>query len=400
MLLPLLLWLAADNSAEGMKALDAKDYPAAAEWFKKGVAEDPKDYAAHFHLALAYSLMAKDAEAIAEYRTVLELKPALYEASLNLGILLLGQKQAAAATPLLAGAAEQKPKEFRPRLYLGDAWLDAGDPAKAEESYKIALELKADAAAAHLGLARAIARQKRLAEAVPHFRKAAELDPTYKDALLELAVLHEEAGQVDEAAALYRQFPENAGAKEHLATLYFRAKRFGDSIAELEAVVARDPTTPNRLALASAYRLNKEPLKAIPVLEQAIAADPRNFEARMVLGTMLRDQKKYQPAAQQFFGATQIQPESKEAWNELAGMLILLEDFPRALAALDKVKALGGEIPAHHFFRAIILDKTKQYELALAAYEKFLAVAGGKFPDEEFQARQRVRIIKKELSRR
>lgn len=120
----------------------------------------------------------------------------------------------------------------------------------------------------------------------------------------------------------------------------------------------------------------------------------------MVLGAMLRDQKKYQPAAQQFFGATQIQPDSKEAWNELAGMLILLEDFPRALTALDKVKALGGEIPAHHFFRAIILDKTKQYEPALAAYERFLAVAGGKFPDEEFQARQRVRIIRKELSRR
>jgi tetratricopeptide (TPR) repeat protein len=77
-LLPLLLWLAADNTAEGIKALDAKDYPAAAEWFKKGVAEDPKDYAAHFHLALAYSLMAKDADAIAEYRTVLELKPGLY----------------------------------------------------------------------------------------------------------------------------------------------------------------------------------------------------------------------------------------------------------------------------------------------------------------------------------
>jgi hypothetical protein len=54
----------------------------------------------------------------------------------------------------------------------------------------------------------------------------------------------------------------------------------------------------------------------------------------------------------------------------------------------------------HHFFRAIILDKGKLYEPALASYEKFLAMSDGKNPDEEFKARQRVRIIKKDLSRR
>jgi hypothetical protein len=41
----------------------------------------------------------------------------------------------------------------------------------------------------------------------------------------------------------------------------------------------------------------------------------------------------------------------------------------------------------------------KQPEPALASYEKFLAVSGGKFPDEEFKARQRARILKKVLQR-
>jgi tetratricopeptide (TPR) repeat protein len=95
-----------------------------------------------------------------------------------------------------------------------------------------------------------------------------------------------------------------------------------------------------------------------------------------------------------------LKPDSKEAWNELSGMLILLNDFPQAMAALDRVKALGGETPAHYFFRAIMLDKTKQYKPALENYQKFLASAEGKYPDEEFQARQRVRIIQKELSKK
>ena len=71
----------------------------------------------------------------------------------------------------------------------------------------------------------------------------------------------------------------------------------------------------------------------------------------------------------------------------------------QGIAALDRVKALGGETPAHFFLRAIMLDKTKQYKPALENYQKFLASAGGKYPDEEFQARQRVRIIEKELSK-
>ncbi|MGH9662314.1 MAG: hypothetical protein ACRD96_27435, partial [Bryobacteraceae bacterium] len=108
----------------------------------------------------------------------------------------------------------------------------------------------------------------------------------------------------------------------------------------------------------------------------------------------------YAPAAREFLAAAKIQPDSKEAWSELAGMLILLDSFPQALAALDRLRTLGAETTAHHFFRAIILDKTKQYQPALASYEQFLAGAGGKFPDEEFQARQRVRIIRKELERR
>jgi tetratricopeptide (TPR) repeat protein len=120
----------------------------------------------------------------------------------------------------------------------------------------------------------------------------------------------------------------------------------------------------------------------------------------MMFGTSLRDQKQYRPAANEFFAAAQLKPDATNAWNELAGMLILLDDFPQALAALDRVKALGGETPAHYFFRAIMFDKTKQFKPALENYQKFLSTADGKYETEEFQARQRVRIIEKELSKK
>jgi tetratricopeptide (TPR) repeat protein len=115
---------------------------------------------------------------------------------------------------------------------------------------------------------------------------------------------------------------------------------------------------------------------------------------------VLRDERKFVPAAQQFQEAIRVRQDSREAWNELAGMLILSEDYGRALAALDKVRQLGEDTPANYYFRAIILDKMHEYQPALENYQKFLALSQGKNPDEEFKARQRSRIIQRELSRR
>src|SRR5205814_2360121 len=138
-----------------------------------------------------------------------------------------------------------------------------------------------------------------------------------------------------------------------------------EATGRLRKVVRNDPSQANNLALAHAYRLHNETDKALPLFEKAVAGDPSNFDLRLMYGGALRDQKKYSSAAREFLTATQLRPDSRDAWSELAGMLTLLDDFPNAVAALDRVKALGGETPGHLFFRAIIFDKTKQYKPAL-----------------------------------
>src|SRR5947209_4781854 len=108
----LLFLQSVDYNTEGMKALDEAKYDVAVQAFTKAIEADPKDYTAHFNLALAYGFLHKDEEGIAEYRKTLELKPGLYEAQLNAGILLMRRKDPVAALPLLESAVEQKPKEF------------------------------------------------------------------------------------------------------------------------------------------------------------------------------------------------------------------------------------------------------------------------------------------------
>jgi tetratricopeptide (TPR) repeat protein len=391
---------ATDYQADGLKALEAKQYGPAAQLFRQAIQADPNDYAAHFHLALAESLLGQEADAIPEYQKALELKPGLYQAELNLGILLLRVKRPGEAVPHLKTAADAKPKEYRAQWHLAEALYNTGDVAQAEQHYQTAAELDAKSAAAQLGLGRTQARQNRLSEAAEHFRQAAQLDASFNDALLELAGLYEQNHQPDQAIAIYQKFPDSVAAQERLGELLIESKRFAEAIPYLEKAVVRDPSAANHLALSTAYRMNKEPQKSIGQLEKAVAAEPSSYDLRLAYGRALRDERQFMPAAGQFVAAAQQKPASKEVWNELAGVLTLAEQYPQALAALDRVHTLGQEIPGDYYLRAIILDKLHQFKPALEAYKTFLATSEGKNPDEEFKARQRARIIERMLSKR
>ncbi len=390
---------AEDALKQGIAALDA-NHPAAAEPFlRAAVSADPSNLDAQFNLALVLGMEGKDADAIAGYRQALTLKAALFEADLNLGIILLRDKQPADALPVLKEATETKPAEYRSTLFYAQGLYDTGGYAEAEKSYRQATAIDTKSAAANLGIARSLLKQGKLADSAPFFRSAATLNPDFKNALLELGSEYDKAGQNAEAIAIYREFPANQAAASRLSQLLLKSNKASEAIPGLEAEVRRAPTTNNRMALIDAYREANQKPKAIEQLQLAVAADGKNFDLRMAYGRMLRDERQFPEASRQFEAAAAIQPESVPAWNELAGVLILAEQYDDGIAALDRVRALGKEIPGDLYLRAITLDKLRRNKPALEAYQQFLVVAGGKYPNEEFLSRQRVRILEKDLGK-
>lgn len=367
------------------------------------LAQDPKVDAAevekHFDLAVQLSIDGKDAEAIPEYRKVLELMPDLYEAHINFGQVLLRSKNPAEALPHLKRAHEQKPAEFRPAYYMAEALFDLDQFADAIPAYTAAVAIDAKSATAELGWGRSLLHLDRRAEAAPHYRKAATLDPELKSFLLELAQSHEDKGELDAAMAIYREFPENPAVLEHAGLVSLRNGQDKDAITTLEAAVKISPSPGNRLALAQAYVRQKDFPHAEVLMAQLTTADAQNFDLKMFYARILRDQRKTHEAAQQFYEATKLRPAAADAWSEFAGMLILNEQYPQALAAFDKVKELGAENVGHMFFRATTLDRLNNKKEALEYYQRFLDQSKTN-PDQEFQARQRVRILQLELGKR
>ena len=83
------------------------------------------------------------------------------------------------------------------------------------------------------------------------------------------------------------------------------------------------------------------------------------------------------------------------AWDQNAG----LEATSPVGAALERVAALGKDTAGSYFLRAIALDKVEQKAAALENYQHFLATDEQKNQDQEFQARQRVRALEREVRR-
>jgi tetratricopeptide (TPR) repeat protein len=399
-LLALLAFATPQESLDkGLKALDGNQPSVAENLFRRAMEAAPDDFSAHFNLALALGMQQKDAEAIVEFRRTLELKPGLAQADLNLGMLLLRDKRAEEALPVLREAVDEQ-KTARAILYYAQALFETGDALEAEAQYRIAVELDPRSAAVQAGLARSLLKESKLAEAAEHFRAAASLDALYRDGLLELAAEYEKIGMLTEAIALYRQFPENTAAKERLAHLLVDNGHAAAAIPDLELAVKTTSSVANRLALADAYNLNKQPEKTVEQLQLAVASEPSNFDLRMDLGRELRDSHKAVGAAQQFEAAAKIRPDAVKAWNELATVYVVNGDYVSGLAALDRVRALGKEIPGDFYYRGICLDRLRQLKPAVEAYRQFLTADGNKMPDQEFLARQRIRIIENELARR
>jgi tetratricopeptide (TPR) repeat protein len=389
----------ANPQAEGLQALDQHDYHRAEQIFTKLAAADTKDYTALFNLALAESALNKDNEAAEHYKQTLAIKPNLYEAELNLGILYLRERRPADAEPLLRDATKQKPNQARPLRYLGDSLAAGGDFHGAADAYSQALVIDPKLAAAHLGLAQSLSHEGKLDDALPHYRQAAELDSNLKSYLLELAVAFSKGNRPDDAIPLLKQFPDDAGAREELGRLYLAANRPADAIADFQAAAQLSPTPANKLALATAYLKNNQPDLATPILEQALASNPNDYDLHMAVGRIRRDRHYYAPAAGEFVTAAKLKPDSVEAWNEAATAYVLAELYPQGLAALDQVHRLNAEKTGNFYLRAIVLDKLHQVKPALASYQRFLALSQGHYPDQEFIARQRSRILEKEANR-
>jgi predicted Zn-dependent protease len=364
----------------------------------------PDDARALFDAGYVADAQNKLDDAAAYYGRAVKADPKSFESHLSLGLLL---------------ARQGKPEEARPEL-TSATQLDPGDAGPA-------LKARAWRALAQID------RLKDPAEASDDLLEALKLSPeTPRDTLL-AAELAEAAKQFDAAESAYRRVlakdAKNAEANAGLGHVLIAQKKYPDAETFLRSALEQAPDDPTLTAELATVLAAQDKAEALPMLQKLHDAHPEDENVTRMLAEILAEagdatgsdhyyaallashpddagllishgenlirQLKYADAFQAYSKATQLDPADADGWSGLAFAASKTNQPAIALHALAARSKYLPDNPSTYFLWATSYDMLHDRTAAITYYHHFLEAAAGKFPDQEWQARQRLLLLEK-----
>ena len=362
----------------------------------------PTDARALFDAGYVADAQNRLDDAAGLYRRAVAVDPKSFESRVMLGLLL---------------ARQGKLQEARPEL-LAATTLDPGaaDPAAKARAWRALAEIDRDTDPA---------------TASSELLEALKISPeTERDTLL-AAELAEKSGQNDAAEAAYRRVlakdPKSAAANAGLAHLLIVGKKYPEAETLLRAALAQTPNDPALTAQLASVLVAENKAEALPLLEklhvdhpqdktithmlanvraqagdaagadklyvELLATNPNDPELLVTHGQNLIRELRYAEAFTAFSKAADVDPSNGDAWSGLAFAALKTGQPEVTLHALTMRSKYMPEVPATYFLWATAYDTLRDKVQAAAYYHHFLDSAAGKFPDQEWQARQRLQVL-------
>jgi tetratricopeptide (TPR) repeat protein len=393
--------------SEAEAAMAKSDWKTAETALNLWLATNPTDPQALFDSGYVADAQNRPADAESFYRRAIASDPKSFEAHLSLGLLLARQGNAEDARPELAIATTLDPGDSGPAL-KGRAWralarIDqagikgAGDPAEASNDLIEALKLSPE---------------------------------TPADTLL-AANLAEQAGQWDAAEKAYRRVladdQKSTAAASGLAHVLIARKQYPDAETVLRTALQQSPDDPTLTAQLATVLAAQDKAEALPLIQKLhdahpddpaitrmlaavladagdysgsdhyyiklLAAKPNDADLLVSEGQNLVHLLRYADAYAVFNKASQLDQANAEAWSGLAFAASRTGHPDVTLHALTMRSKFLPEVPTTYFLWATAYDSLHQKEQAAAYYKLFLEASAGKFPDQEWQARQRIKLL-------
>lgn len=383
-------------------AIVKSDWKTAEAVLTPWLADHPNDARALFAAGYVADSQDRLDDAADLYRRAVQANPQSFEAHLALGLLLARQKEPDEARPELVAATKLDPGEGGPEL-KARAWRalarvdQDSDPAEASNDLLEALKISPE---------------------------------TPSDTLL-AASIAEQAGQDQEAEAAYRRVlakdPKSEAANTGVAHILIARKQFPEAETMLRAALDQLPGDPALSAQLAAVLAAQNKAEALPLLKKLhqdrpeepaitrmlaeveaeagdfagsealysglLAANPNDHVLVAAHGENLVHLNRYPEAVKTFQKATELDPTDGEAWGGLAFAALRTNQTSIALNALATRSKYLQETPGTYFLWATSYDMVHDKAEATKYYHRFLDSAAGKFPNQEWQARQRLLLL-------
>ena len=270
------------HASAAAAAMQFGDYARAEQHNRAIVQLRPQMAEAQMNLGLSCYLQRKYQDAIQAFETGLRLKPDLWNAELFLGISRFNLNQVSAALPLFERYTAQRPTDLQGQYYLGLSYLALDRPSAAEKP----------------------------------LLAARGIDGQNIDVLYHLAECYLEQAKHD---------PE----KRDALSKSFRSV--------LESIAAIDPNS-FRLAQLHAgyYEGEGKKAEAIQELERVLEHDPKVRGLHYTLGCLYMEELKYEKAREQFEAELLLSAPYPRTYLQLGHVYVATEHPAEALPLLNK----------------------------------------------------------------
>jgi len=383
-------------------AIVKSDWKAAESKLGPWLAAHPGDARALFDAGYVADAQNRLDDAVGLYRRAVEANSLSFEAHVELGLLLARQGKPSEARPELAAATQLDPGV-------------AGPAAKAQAWRALAkIDRTDDPTAASEDLLEAL-----------------KLSPESTDDTLLAASLADQAGQFEAAEAAYRRVlakePKSAPANAGLAHLLIARKQYPEAETMLRAALEQSPDDLALTAQLATVLAEQDKAEALPLFQKLHSAYPDNTNVTRMLAEVLADagdaagsdklytvllaatpedaellvahgqnllhQLKYAEALAAFDKATRLDAANADGWSGLAFAASKTGDTSVTLHALTMRSKYLPEVPSTYFLWATAYDTLLDKAAAATYYHHFLESSAGKFPNQEWQARQRLLLL-------
>jgi predicted Zn-dependent protease len=388
--------------AEGLIA--KSDWKAAEDKLASWLTMHPTDARALFDAGYVADAKNRLDDAAGFYRRATEADPKSFESHLSLGLLLARQGKFLEARAEIAASTALDPGSAGPAL-TARAWRALAQ----------------------------IDRTSNPTEASNDLLQALKLTPETPEDTLLAAELAQASDQSDAAEAAYRRLlakdPKSAPANAGLAHLLIARKQYPEAETLLRAALNDAPDDPALSAQLATVLAAQDKAEAVPMLQKLhdahpgdtaitrmlaevlaeagdpagsdqlysslLAAHPEDSALLVAHGQNLIRQQKYAEAFAVFAKATQSDPTNADGWSGLAFAASKTGRPAITLHALTMRSKSLPEVPSTYFLWATSYDSLHDRSAAINYYHHFLEAAAGKFPDQEWQAKQRLTLLEK-----
>lgn len=258
----------------------------------------------------------------------------------------------------------------------------------ATAEYETLARLEPNNSENHLLLGQLYEVQHDSTKAEMQFKRARQLDPDSEDALLNMARLYSEQGDLQRVVATLTTIPETdrtARTEFALGATYDQLKKYKEAATAYQRSIDNDGDTPDtRKALGSALLSDGQVDKAEKVFADLVKADPNDAQSAIRLAEAQRRMGHYNDALATLKHAETLLPDSEElAYNE-ALTYDALGKYSEGEAILTKLLSAapkqGTEFTdGEKNNRAIFLDRLgilyreeNKTDLAVQTYQKMI----------------------------